>query len=384
MTAHAADPRSGFRVAAVGPADLPALVPAWHDLAARALERNVFLEPAFAVPALRHLYPPACVLLTVEAADGRLLALLPLLPPGTGRPTLARVPLHAQATLGTPLLDATLAPAAVGAILAWLRAERPEVVGLLVPRLPCEGATMAALAAAGASAPLVLIDRHARAVLPHGASAEDHWRESVRGKRLKEWRRQERRLADAAGLRFVSAEEPAAIAEAIEQFMTLEGRGWKGARRTALISQPALATFTRAMSRGLAEQGGCRVDALLQGDTPIAMGIVLRAGATAAFWKTTFDERAAARSPGVQLAMRITARQLADPGIATTDSCAVAGHPMIDRLWPARIALADVVVPLRPATDPDLRRVLRRDAAERRLRRMLKELLRHIRPHTAV
>ena len=52
----------------------------------------------------------------------------------------------------------------------------------------------------------------------------------------------------------------------------------------------------------------------------------------------------ASASPGVQLTLALTERQIGT-GVAETDSCAIADHPMIDRIWPDRA----------PLPKPDLR-----------------------------
>ena len=343
---------------------------AWRDLLSRAAEPNVFLHPGFVTPAVHHLYERRVGFVVVREGGGRWLALLPLvLPPPGRRGGIARLPLHEQAALGTPLLDAAAAPAVWAAVRLWLHRHHPYIVALLLPRLDADGATCASLRAAAVAAggALSLMDLHARAVLPrrlHDARLSP--------KRVKELRRQERRLAGDGILTYVSAETPADVAAATETFLVLEGRGWKGLRRTALMSQPALAAFTRAMTRALALDGSCRIDSLCRDGVPVAMGIVLRAGGAAAFWKTAYDENLARLSPGVQLTLRLTEHQLDDATVVRTDSCAVADHPMIDRLWPARMTVADVALPLRPADDVDLLRALRREAARRAVRRFLK------------
>jgi hypothetical protein len=46
--------------------------------------------------------------------------------------------------------------------------------------------------------------------------------------------------------------------------------------------------------------------------------------------------------------MELTDALLADDAVAFADSCATPDHPMIDHLWRERIAVADMMIALRP------------------------------------
>ncbi|MDQ2955080.1 MAG: GNAT family N-acetyltransferase, partial [Pseudomonadota bacterium] len=85
---------------------------------------------------------------------------------------------------------------------------------------------------------------------------------------------------------------------------------------------------------------------------PVAASIVLRSGATAWNWKIAYDENYARFSPGVQLTLDLTDSFLADESITRIDSCATAGHPMIDHLWRERLALCDHLIGLERAGAP--------------------------------
>jgi hypothetical protein len=56
-------------------------------------------------------------------------------------------------------------------------------------------------------------------------------------------------------------------------------------------------------------------------------------------------------SPGVQLTLDLTRHLCADPEIALVDSTASPDHPMINPIWRGRLAIGDVLIPLRPS-DP--------------------------------
>jgi hypothetical protein len=173
------------------------------------------------------------------------------------------------------------------------------------------------------------------------------------------------------------ASTPAALRTAAEAFLALEGAGWK-AGRGALLSDPALATFLRSATRQLAEDGLCRIVSLRLDGRPIAMTILFDSQNHSYCWKIAFDERFRAQAPGVQLIYEVTRLQLARPEIALTDSCAIANHPMIDRLWPDRVEICDLAVATRASAfrhacaRETLRRGLRaaaKTAATRLLRR---------------
>jgi CelD/BcsL family acetyltransferase involved in cellulose biosynthesis len=339
----------GVRVESVPLERLGAVEDVWRALSRRALEPNVFAEPAFVVNALRHLAPEAqCrpVLVWRGAADDRLIGALvletPLALPGL---RVARIWRSEQAGLAALLLDQDEAAEALAALLDWLARARPAVAGLLAPALAEAGPTKGALAALARRQNLRRLDlgRAERALLLAPAAPDGGFEDRLPKKRSKEWARLLRRLGERGAVAF----RVAADAESIEAFLSIEARGWKGARRTALGSDPGRAAFTRAMLAAMARDGALAVHVLAVGGAAIAAAVVLRSGERAFYWKTAYDEAYAEYSPGVQVTLALSRAQMRDPSLAATDSCAIAGHPMIDRLWPARLALVDQAIATR-------------------------------------
>ncbi len=373
-----AQPAAPLLVERVGFDVVVTLQPAWDDLIARAVEPNVFLDPRFAVPLLQHV---RCAdrpdfLLAREAGaptPGRLVGLLPVHLP-RARWGLARGYSHPQVTSGLPLLDGARGADAFAAMLAWLGRHHPHLAGLLLRDVPVDGGFAKTLA--GPALRLLgvrLLGERQRAVLRHRRGLPSG-PAPVSLRHRKELRRQRRRLAEAGPLVYRSARSPVEVAAAIERFMALEARGWKGRHGAPLLLEPALATFTRVMTRLMAEGGRCRIDALEVGGAPVAMGIVLTAGPQAYFWKTTYDERFAALSPGVHFALELTQVQEKEAGITSTDSCAIPDHPMIDRVWNGRAVVADLAIalPHRPPASRAFRYALGRETLYRALRRVAK------------
>jgi hypothetical protein len=102
------------------------------------------------------------------------------------------------------------------------------------------------------------------------------------------------------------------------------------------------------MLAGFASQRRLQIARLSLDGRTIAAGAVLRSQARAYYWKTAYDPTYAPFSPGLQLTLAMSPGLQADRQLALTDSCADPDHPMIDRIWTARIDLADFVVQTTP------------------------------------
>lgn len=346
---------------------------AWRALAARALEANVFAEPAFIFSAFRHLGGARRLrlLLVWSDADKRLVGAMVLrLPRHRLIPGVARVWQSEQAGLAALMLDREAGAVALEAALDWIARQQPAIVGLLAPTLAADGPTAAALRAIGRRRGLRYgeLTPRSRAALIHSEGAPAGFEASLPKKRLKEWSRQLRRLRERGALAFGVAADGAAI----EKFLALEARGWKGDRRTALSAEIGRAAFARSMLEGFARDGRLAIHTLALNGEPLAIGVALRGGDRAFYWKTAYAEAYAEFSPGVQLTLEMSRALQRDARIAMTDSCAIEGHPMIERLWPARLALVDCLVATRPETARRLAVWSAGEAVRRRLRHGLK------------
>ncbi len=358
----------------------------WSDLVSRCLEPNVFMEPGFALAAAQHLArtdrPTFVGVWESDSAGqrGRLVGLWGLSLPRTGRRRdVVTLWCHKHAALGLPLLDAERAEAVDPAIFAWLQEAFPQLRILVLPKLIRDGPTFARILGYALESGLQwrILDQHERAVLTEGGAG------LALSKQRREGLGRRRRQLEARGaVGISSAHDPLEIRNATEAFLALEESGWKGRRRTALLSDGSRAAFARTMTRRLACQGKCRIDALTLNGRPIAMGIVLRSLDRAFFWKIAYDEAFASQSPGVQLALEVTRNQQADATCSMTDSCAIADNPMIDRLWHDRLPIADIALPLYPAANEALAGFAWRDTLLRRLRAWAGNIVRTARAET--
>lgn len=323
----------------------------WQALSGRAAEPNGYYlaEWELAVNALSPGRNGAAALGAWRDASG-LIGLLPVIPMWQAYriPLPALVSADPYGTLGTPLLDRDLTDEAVTGLLR--RARRAGAHALILRATSLDGEAMNAFTRVldrSGMRPFVL-HRHVRAMLDATGDGDDVLREALGAKKLKELRRQRNRLAEHGTVGFGVARSAPDVAAALETFLRLEASGWKGQRGTALNQNAGDAAFIRRATAALAETGQCEIVTLRAGETPVAAAIVLRHGRRAYYFKLGVDERFAKFSPGVQLTLDLTRHLCTDPDILSVDSTAAPGHPMIDPIWRGRLAIGDVLIPLRP------------------------------------
>ncbi|WP_298884497.1 GNAT family N-acetyltransferase [uncultured Bradyrhizobium sp.] len=348
--------------AAINPASAkdatPALVPLtsiepgqWRALAQRAIEPNGYYLPAWelAASATARGRIGASALSVRAGSSTRLIGLMPAISlwQAWKIPLPALVSAHPYGTLCNPLIDRDVSAEAAMRLLQ--RAREAGAHALVLRDVALDGAAMGSIRESLGRSGLKprVLGSYVRASLDATQDGDGLLREALGAKKLKELRRQRRRLADHGAITFGIARKPDEVKPALETFLQLEASGWKGKRGTALLQDAGDATFIRRAVPALAETAQCEIVSLRAGTTPVAAGIVLRHQDRAFFFKLGIDERFAKYSPGVQLTLDLTRHLCADPTIASADSTASADHPMIDPIWRGRLAIGDVLVPLR-------------------------------------
>ena len=328
----------------------------WRELAGRAIEPNGYYLPEWelAVNALAPGRGGASVLAAWrDASPPRLIGLMPVVSLWRAYriPLPALVSAHPYGTLCTPPLDRDLAGVAVARLMQ--QARQAGARALILRDISLDGAAMKAIAdvlRTDGLRPRVL-QSGLRACLDATHDGDQLLHDALGARKLRELRRQRGRLAEHGAVAFDVARTRDDVSAALEVFLTLEASGWKGRRGTALIQRDGDASFIRRAAIALAGTGQCEIVTLRAGDTPVAAAIVLRHQHRAFYFKLGIDERFAKFSPGVQLTLDLTRHLCADPAITSADSTASPDHPMINPIWRGRLAIGDVLIPLRP-NDP--------------------------------
>jgi len=342
--AAAATPPAGGRMAL---ADVPETD--WRRLIETAIESNGFYDPGFAVNAAKFARGGHGGEALTAREGERLIGLMPVVSAlrAYRLPIPAFVATVPYSVYGAPLLAKGHAErAAEGLLDAAAKAGAQLIV---LPMLDLDGPAMAAFTkvlARRGQVPLIHRE-HERAALAVPEDAETYLRTGMGAKKLKELRRQRHRLDEEGAVAFTLAATPEAVAGAIDRFLELEARGWKGQRGTGLGQSEGDARFAREAALALARAGTFEVLELTLDGKALASGLVIRQGDTALFFKIAYDEAFSRFSPGVQLTVELTRRLADDPAIAYADSTALPGHPMIDHVWRERRRVGDVLVPTR-------------------------------------
>lgn len=334
------------------------LVPQWEALAEAALERNVFYEPFMVLPALEHLSGnQAFEFVFVTGADTSqpsnpavLYGLFPLVRrPASHRFPMASLELwyHIHCFLCTPLVHRDCAPEVIGAFLDWAQLESDSK--LLAFRLvSADGPFHQALSTHlyHRNLPFWVSINYVRAMMSRGKDAEHYLRHAISTRRLKEFRRQERRLAEKGTLAYKSLAENEDLDFWLQEFLRIEGSGWKGRNSSALCSSDSYRLFFQKIVCGAYEKNRLQMLAVSIDGKSIAQKCSFISGPAVFGFKIGFDERFRRYSPGVLLEIENIRCFHEDHNLEWMDSCADPGHPMIDSMWTERRTIQSLFIGL--------------------------------------
>jgi CelD/BcsL family acetyltransferase involved in cellulose biosynthesis len=335
----------------------------WTDLAADAAEANCFYAPDMLVPALAHLVDDGAIRL-IEAFDGpTLIGLMPVaMASRHGRLPLVNITnwIHRHCFFGAPLIRRGAEQAAWSGFFAQMDAMPGGGHFLHLSGIDAAGANAAAIEAVcfAQGRPFVEIQRYDRALLRTDLSADAYWETHVRAKKRKEIRRLQKRLAELGTVESRMLGSAADLLQWSDDFLALEASGWKGAEATALACKPGDTAFFHEAVAAAFVAGNLHFLRIDLDGRAIAMLVNFRQGDGAFSFKIAFDETLGRFSPGVLIEIDNLHAVRSDPSIAWMDSCAAAGHPMIDSLWAERRAIAQYRIALNAGSLSHARRAL--------------------------
>lgn len=341
------------------------LLAAWRELADDASEPNVFFEADFLTTALSLFDPGQDARIAAVwdgAVAGRLLGLIPL----TREPRYGRWPvpvlsgwMHHNCFLGTPLVRKGCERAFWQALLGHADRNGPGLF-LHLTQLSLDGPVWAALreVCAEQGRACDVVRREERALLATDMDGADYYAATVRKKKRKEIGRLRNRLAELGHVETVKGPGEAGLERWIDEFLALEKAGWKGENGSALACHPGTEALFRQTLAAAHERGRLQLVAMRLDGRAIAMLVSFLSPPGGFSFKTAYDEELSRYSPGVLLQID-NLDVLKNCGLAWMDSCAAAGHPMIDSLWAERRAIGRVSIALKHRARPLAFKLLR-------------------------
>ena len=225
----------------------------------------------------------------------------------------------------------------------------------------------------GVAKPVVL-EPFPRAALAAGPDFDSWFNDNFARKRRKEFRRLAARLAEQGTVEIVTRSRDEPLSPWIDDFLALEGAGWKGRRGTALACSRDAARFLAEALDRLNERGELLFWRMSLDGKPLAMLFAILSGGTAFLGKIAYDEAFARYSPGVLLILEATRTLLGRPDILWADSCAIPGHPMIDNIWRDRLPVADLLIAAPGTPEPLFQAIAAAERVRRPLRATAKSL----------
>jgi CelD/BcsL family acetyltransferase involved in cellulose biosynthesis len=316
------------------------------DLAQRSLESNPFYEPKMLLPALRLIDTDQPLSIICVRGGSRLLGLFAM----QYRQVREGIPIgvlrswsHRYCFLSSSLLDGEQGGTALAALASWVESGLSPAAVLEFPQIHHDGPFARLLREVvqtrdGWVADVVISQRAqlSRTNLGHA---------TISGRHAKELRRLERRLAERGTLNFEVLPADGPVGPWMDEFIALEASGWKGRQGTAIGQRAADRAFFAAFAAAAQAERRLQCLTLRLNGAAIAMKLNVFARDQGFALKIAHDEAFAKFSPGVLLE-RFNQRCFAQMGGAYTcmDSCAMEGHPMIERLWPDRRPIAAVTL----------------------------------------
>ncbi len=337
---------SKFEIAILALPEMLGEISAWQDLSSRAAEDNVYYSPQYALALLDSVSKHEEVMF-VTARDGeKLMALLPVV--RTRRVFgSCRVWTTDYTFSANPLLDAKCLATAADALVEGLALLNTSV--WKIPTVNIAGPAALALIAAleRRGVPWTSHAAFDRASLSSTLSFEAWMATLVCSKRRRELARNRRRLEELGKVTHEVHTSGEGLRRGVEAFLALEAAGWKGARKTALACASETHDFAiRAFSPDH-PMSGSRVDIFLLNGIPIAAGVIVFSGETGFTVKGAYDEDYARYSAGLLLEVEVLKSFLEEKWAKRLDAATTGDH-VIDRFWPDRVQVADIVFSMAP------------------------------------
>lgn len=321
----------------------PALADAFDALARRAAP-NAFMHPAALAAVAENGFARLHVLAAWHG-DGTARTLVGLWALGQTRvarlgPSILSSPPYDYSFVGNAVVDPDHLDVVIAAFFDCI-ARTPALPKVIRLKLidadaPTFGPMMAALATRRGQ-----VLRLAEQPRPFLAREADRKRSGSTAKKL----RQDWNKLSAQGAVDIANERNADdVRAAFEIFLDMERKSWKGANRTALLSDDDDADFARRLIGNLAAVRNASVALLRLDGNAVAAQVLLYCGTMAYTWKIAYDAAFSKFSPGALLVDKVSDALFAS-GVTQIESCATQ-ESFMAQLWTGRRATVELLLDL--------------------------------------
>jgi len=336
---------------------LSGFVPAWEDLAAAAIEPNVFYEHWMLLPALEAFGAGkdiAVVLVLIHDrhnpdAPTKLGALFPLEPIQRFRKLkVSAVSLwqHLHCYVCTPLVRADSAKASMVEFFRWFQSGGASASLMELRCISGDGPFHKMLIDLSNELGLrnCVTDIFTRGLWHAGYDKNTAPESAVSGDLRRRLRRKEKRLRERGRVEHLAVRSEDDVGRWIDEFLQIEASGWKGQRGSALASSESDRRYftqivTSAFRRSRLLMLGLNFD-----DRPIARRCAFVAGEGSFAFKTAYDEEYADFSPETMLEMDSIRQLQTLPGVQWMDSCATTDNFLVNRLTNDRKTIQSLAI----------------------------------------
>ncbi|MEZ5943736.1 MAG: GNAT family N-acetyltransferase [Planctomycetaceae bacterium] len=317
---------------------------AWNDLAANALEVNLYYEPAMLLPALTHVSTghDVVIVLMYRSVHGQeepeLVALFPLERTGRhlGLP-LKKMTLWAYdyCYLTTPLIRKGCGRESWIALFDWMNSD-PQAGAILEQRFfPGEGPVYQELVDLIRRRGLLTfeVERATRSYFRRRTTTESYLEQSLSPSKRRDLNRKWRRLEELGTVDIRTLNDADDLPKWVDDFLRIEKSGWKGKEGTAIGCKPLGHAYFSDMCSRLFREGRLNMIGLFLNDEPIAIRCSFLAAPGAFFFKPAYNEEYSKYSPGVHLEVELI-RQLHDhSAVNWMDSCTSPDNTLLNKMW---------------------------------------------------
>ena len=354
------DSTSKRRISVVVVRDLQTLsefVPAWEELAAAAIEPNVFYEHWMLLPALRAFSAGKSIHVVLVLihdphnpdAPPKLGGLFPLeLDTRFGRLGVPALSLwqHVHCYVCTPLLRADAASECMVELMRWFRSGDARASMMELGCISGDGPFHRMLVDLSNELGLLsaTTDIFTRGLWREGHDKNSGPESAVSGELRRRLRRKEKRLSERGRVEHLVMQPQDDIGRWIDEFLRIEASGWKGQRGSALASSESDRRYFTEIATSAFHRDRLLMLGLNFDGRPIARRCAFIAGEGSFAFKTAYDEEFADFSPGAMLEMDSIRQLNALPGVRWMDSCAAPDNALVNRLSNDRKTIQSLAV----------------------------------------